>query len=136
MKRRLANLRLESYSDRELLLLMKDLRDENGHVQSEEIADRLDLDHPKPLQCVGIRMAWMRRYGVVDFQRQLKVWYLTSKGEAIANGGLTKAQTKALESISAERGMEAVMALGSRYREFGEIEATMMRRAWKYSVGR
>lgn len=141
--KRLQDLRLESFSDRELLLLLIDLRNEDGLVTTEEIADALQLDHPNPYQCIGIRMSWMKRYGVVDhrtvrtrFNPSMKVWYLTSKGEGIAKGKLNAREERLFQHLHMfpEKGMNAAMALGDVYRSLSGVEAAMTRRAWRYAT--
>lgn len=134
---RLTSLRNEEFSDRELLALMIDLRDASGVVTSQQIAEALDPDAASPVQCVGIRLGWMRRYGVVEWASDgVLGWQLTDKGERVANGQLKAAQQQALESLGPEQGLDAALMLGSLYRRLEYTEATMLRRGWQHGSGR
>jgi hypothetical protein len=131
---RLHSLRLDEFSDRELLALMIDLRDERGIVTSYQIADSLDPDAKHPTQCVGIRLGWLRRWQIVD--RVDGGWKLTRKGEKIAAGELQAEQLQAIESLSAEQGLDAALALGQLYQRIGYSEAVMLRRGWQHAAAR
>jgi hypothetical protein len=134
-KERLTDLKLESFSDRELMMLILDLRDADGTVTPEEIADRLDLDTPTPVRCVSSRLSWLRRYGILDRNRY--GWYFTTKGEQIATAKpLSSSQQSWLSKLSPERGMDTTLMLGHLYNRYDGPEAVMMRRAWQYSISK
>jgi|SRR5215471_14434766 len=134
---RLTSLRLAEFSDRELLALMIDLRDERGVVTSYQIAEALDPDAKHPTSCVGIRLGWMRRYHVVEqAPNGTPGWQLTEKGEKLANGQLRAAQLKVLEGLDPSQGLDAALALGSFYRRLDYTEATMLRRGWQHASGK
>jgi len=136
---RLSSLRNSDYSDRELLMLIVDLRDERGVCTSTQIAEALDPDAKHPTQCVGIRLGWMRRYGVVEYVQQNghpAGWCLTSSGERMAHAGLKGTARRLLESLPPEQGAEAAMMLGDLYRRLGYTESIMLRRGWQHASGR
>jgi hypothetical protein len=137
---RLNSLRLAEFSDRELLALVVDLRDENaGVVTTQQLADTLQPQSKNPTNCVGTRMGWMRRYGAVE---RVEVsdgtvgWRLTSVGERIAAGTLKRGQLAVIEALLPEQGLDAALALGQMYRRIGKTESVMLRRGWAHGSGR
>jgi hypothetical protein len=135
---RLTSLRLNEFSDRELLALMIDLRNERGVVTTQQIADALDPDAENPTSCVGIRLGWMVRYHVVEHSQNGDGpgWKLTDIGERFAHAGLRPALQKALDTLPPEQGLDAALLLGAMYRRVGMTEATLLRRGWQHASGR
>jgi hypothetical protein len=133
---RLSSLALAELSDRELLLLIVDLRDENGVVTTQQIAEKLDLSTARPKNSVGIRLAWMRRYGVVAYAPEGPGWVLTDVGERVAGGQLKNGQVSTIGGLLPEQGLDAAIELGRMYRRIGVSEAHMLRRGWQYGSGR
>jgi|SRR6516162_2550576 hypothetical protein len=134
---RLTSLKLDEFSDRELLALILDIRDPKGLVTSVQIASVLDPDHKHPVQCVGIRMGWMKRYGAVAKAPEgAEGWVLTETGERIARGELGPRQQAILETLRPEQGLDAALELGRLFRRIGFTEATLLRRGWQHASGR
>jgi len=129
------SLALMEFSDRELLNVMLDVEDENGYVTTEQLMETIGLDHKHARSCVGIRLSWMRRYGVVD-RHEKKGWTLTPIGRRIALGALTDEEKKVLRDLTSEQLMEATRVLTGRYQRVGATASTMMRRAWQNGTGR
>lgn len=127
-------LKLEEFSDRELIFRISDLEDDEGWVSTEDFLAAVKIDHTNPKQCVGVRFAWMKRYGVLEKDPKTTEarWRLTEAGQAVINAGLTKGQQNALEAIAPEQGMEAVSriaALAATNR--GSAYGHLMGRAWR-----
>lgn len=129
------SLALMEFSDRELLNVILDVEDENGYVTSEQIMEAVGLDHKHARSCVGIRFAWMRRYGVVD-RHEKKGWTLTPIGRKIALGALNDEEKLVLRNLTSDQLMEATRVLTGRYARAGQTASTMMRRAWQSGTGR
>src|SRR4051812_6508553 len=103
----LENLRIESYSDREFLLVVADVAGqygEEGWVDSLQVAQRLGFEERK---VVSSRFSWLRRYEAVEREpladehgnlrwhksgkpMHTQRWRLTGLGEAVAFGRLRK----------------------------------------------
>ena len=134
-KERPSSLSLMDFSDRELLNVILDHEDANGYVTSEQLLEGIGLNHKHAKSCVGIRLAWMRRYGVVD-RHEKRGWTLTSVGRKIALGALSDDEKKVLRNLTSEQLMEATRVLTGRYSRVGATASTMMRRAWQNGTGR
>lgn len=129
-------LALQDYTDRELLLMVLDNGDAEGWVTSETLADVLGIEHKHPRQCVGSRMSWMRRYGVVErhpvYDRH--AWRLTSIGEVLAKGKLSPAQERQLEHLRDDQMLLVTRWLGARQRSAQDSAGILMRREWRAST--
>src|SRR3954462_14187160 len=95
------SVRIEDYSDREFLLIVADVaEDEDGWADSEQVAVRMDLSTRR---LASSRLSGLRRYGAVErepvrdehgnirYHRNGKPmhtqrWRLTAAGEALAFG--------------------------------------------------
>lgn len=143
------SLRIEEFSDREFLLVVRDVAEADGWTDSEHVAQRLDLAHRK---IASSRLSWLRRYGAVEREvkrdasgnirahRNGKVmwtqrWRLTSLGEAIALGKLRKGDTRMLESLS-----EGQMLMVTRWiseQTVGDTGAAkLVQREWRFGHAR
>jgi hypothetical protein len=126
-------LRLDEFSDRELLALIADLRDEAGYVQSLDIAVALNLGEGGK-QSASVRLSWMRRYGVVDYDDG--GWCLTDDGERALQASASKGLTKAVEATSDPSLLEATHLLAERRRRAGSVFQTLSRREWQRELRR
>jgi hypothetical protein len=148
----LDHLRLVDLSDREILLIMKDLSQgvEDGWVLAIDVADRLGMRGDHPHRKVASRLAWLRRYGAVEREllydelgqplltrkgehRAGQRWRPTEIGDAIALGALKRAQERALEGLNDEQLLLVARHVAERAR--GASSATsskMIEREWKH----
>lgn len=97
-------LRLADYSDRELLLLLKDLCNAsgNGYVSSEEVAQAVGLEGVEGKRSAGTRLGYLKRIGAVVRSHRKSgpaQWALSDVGEVIATGTLSAAQEAALRKL-------------------------------------
>lgn len=129
------SLKLTDYSDRELLFLIQDVADKDGWVTTEGLAAALDLNHPNPIQCVGTRMGWMARFGIVEKGRA-HTWRLSHVGYAVMRAGLNKGAVNAMGSTKDEALLELTHKLTDRYASTAPEVATLMRREWRWGMAR
>lgn len=143
-----SNLKLESFSDRELLHLISDLAEEDGWVDVETIATRVGLTvdgmseeqlliHAR--RCVSVRLAWIRKLsGCVErhLDAGLLWWRLTDTGRQVVNAKMTDALASRLDSMEEFASLAALDALSRRYRRADVKAANLMRREWVYGTHR
>jgi hypothetical protein len=139
----LPSLKLEDYSDVELLGLMRDLTDSDGLVTAAAIAESLgsagkELQHAS--RNVSIRLSWLKRYGVVDTDtmevegRKVGAWRLTGEGEMLVTGKLAARQREQLEQMSEQNLLALARTFGTRFVRANGTAAKMMEREMRYSV--
>src|SRR3954447_21894782 len=100
-------------SDREFLLAVHDLREDDGWTDSEAIRERLDLAERR---IASTRLSWLARWGAVEREYETdehdrprmrksgaffytQRWRLTVAGAALANGRLRQSQLNSLDRV-------------------------------------
>jgi len=132
-----ASLKLADFLDEEFLALVRDLADYEGWVSSQTIADAIPIE----VRNVGSRLAWMKRYGVVERDtrpgsRTRNDWRLTEAGEALVNARFSKSQATTLSKISDDQLWGLSQELSSRYETVGNAAANLIRRRFTASTVR
>lgn len=136
------SLRLSDFSDRELLRIIYDLSDEYGWVESVHLAEHLfptqvragREDKNQALRCVGQRLSWMKRYGVVQRNEKDRkgTWGLTGQGKLLLTGAIPAHERKVIENLKENQLLDLTETLSMRYFYAGDVAATMMRRQWQF----
>lgn len=145
------SLRLENFSDRELLLIVHDVRDDEGWSTARDVAERIDLDHDRPWVPVSSRLGWLRRYGATEREfmwdelgnpmytaqgklRYTQRWRLTEAGLAIAHGTINTRQQEQLERFKDHQLILVTRWLAGRRRTGEDVTAALVRREWKHGL--
>ena len=137
------SLRLSDYNDRELLRIVHDLSDQNGWVESVHLAEHLfpaqiragREDRDQALRCVGQRLSWMRRFGVIqknESNGKKGSWGLTAAGKTLLLGSIPEKERKVIENLKENQLLDLTETLSMRYFYAGDVAATMMRRQWQF----
>jgi hypothetical protein len=130
-----ASLKLEDFSDHELLYALEDHADADGLVSSEALANGLGLtglEHPT--QNVAIRLSWLKRYGIVYRDEDTGRWGYTPVGRNLMHGRLTAAQKRMLDGMDPDAMLTLVQAVGGKIVTAHREAATMAAREWKYNL--
>jgi hypothetical protein len=117
------------YDFRDLDLMIK-LADHGG-ATSLELAEAVGLSDAQPMSS---RLAWMRRFGMVDRDEQQLVWNLAPGGRRVIAARLKAAQSRAIESIPDDSLVEVMAHVASRYRHGDQVLATMLRREFLFGT--
>ena len=121
------------YDFRDLDLMIQIADWEEG-IDSRDLADTLGFgENARP---VGIRLAWMRRYGMVDLDPRNRLWSLTGGGERVLEARLRAAQTRTLEAIPDEALIDVMAHVTSRYQLGDPMMAAMLRREFLFGTKR
>lgn len=142
------NLKLENYSDREMLHLLNDLSGEEGWVDVEILAARVGLS-PNGMseeqlrlhanRCVSVRLSWIKKLsGCVERHpdKSRKSWRLTVSGHELVSARISQAVLTGLDQMGEFPALLALDALSRRYRRADVKAANLMRREWIYGTHR
>lgn len=127
------SLRVVEFSDRELLYVVEDNIDpDTGWASSQDIAASLGIDAKHPAQCVGQRMSWLHKMGVVDQDERKHNWWSPSElGYKMMSGDIRKALQTQLDNMDAAQLVTITAWLGRQYKSsVSESEAWLLRRQW------
>jgi hypothetical protein len=142
-----SNLKLESFSDRELLHIVDDLGGAKDWVPITSIATRVGLVrgalseeqyliHAR--RCVSVRLSWIRRLSdtlVRNAERpKIPEWMLSKTGIAVVNVSVAPTFTKQLENMDEMAAVVALDSLSRRYQTTTREAANLMRRQWVYGA--
>lgn len=131
----LTSLRLLDYSDKELLAIVADNVGDDGWARTTDIRDTLGLPKDRGNQSVGIRLAWLRRYGVTENGGPQK-WRLTAIGEVFLNGRLPEGLADELRTLEPGQLHTVTRTLAQRQRKAAKPVGHMIRREWVYGTGK
>lgn len=149
------SLRLLDFSDKEIAAIVADVREVDGWASRTAIANVIfpfvgngNAKRAKhAIRCVAIRLAWLRRYGVVekmpveeqrhaDRDANDSFWGLTAEGETFLRGRLTVQQERLLRSVGDDRLVQVVATITDRYVGAHQTAAHLLRREWLYGISR
>jgi hypothetical protein len=137
----LDHLRLADLSDREILLVLRDVADGDGWADAVHVADQLAMIGDHPHRMVASRLSWLRRYGAVDREEEqhkrddgskVRRWRLTATGEALALGTLKRAQERALEGLDDTQLLLVARHVAEHARAASATAAKLTEREWKH----
>jgi hypothetical protein len=140
-------------SDADILGILDDLSDENGWATTMAVRVQLGEDPWIPStgehrSGVGIRLAWLRRYGWLEKGQREKIesddergwrwsqsWRLTAMGQALLDHPeLSRTVEKAMDGLNPAQRLRLVRELGeSGFGAAPEIHAAL-RRQWRRSM--
>lgn len=144
-----SNLKLESFSDREILHIVDDLGGAKDWVPIDQIATRVGLVrgalseeqyliHAR--RCVSVRLSWIQRLSdtVVrnDSRPKIPEWMLSKLGIRVVTVDVPSAFTKQLEGMDQMAAVVALDSLSRRYQSAEYGAANLMRRQWAYGTHR
>jgi|SRR3954466_1274822 hypothetical protein len=141
----LENLRIESFSDREFLLVIADHEQADGWAESLDVARTLGFEDRR---FAAQRFRWLAIYGAVEREherdetgniryyrdgriRYTQRWRLTDLGRAVARGRLRKGDETALGRIGDDQMLLVTRWLSERSRGDSGV-AKLVQREWRY----
>jgi hypothetical protein len=124
------------YDFRDLDLMFKIAENSNGDgIPANELADLLGFDDGDN-RPVGIRLAWMRRYGMVAYDDRAKTWKLSEGGERVTRAHLRAPALRTVEKLPDEAFVEVMAHVTSRYHRGDALLGHMLRREFLYGTKR
>jgi len=147
----LESLRITDYSDREVLLIVKDLADPDGWVLAEDVGGAIGIVQDHRRRAAAQRLSWLQRYGAVErehlrdaetgelayrthhgepYPKWGQRWRLTDMGEQMADGKLRAPQQRALDGLTDAQLLLAMRHVSSRARVADG--AKLIEREWRY----
>lgn len=120
------------FRDLDLLLKLEAEADNEGWVETEHLARSMGFgDDRQPL---AVRLAWMRRFGMLSFDEKRRMWRLTDGAGRVIQARLRAAQSRTIEALPDESMIEVMANVTSRYRHASPMTAAMLRREFMYGT--
>lgn len=127
-------LRLFDYADKELLGVVQDEAGPDGWAWTRDIASGVGMSGKRKNQSTGIRLAWLKKYGVVELHESGRRWRLTPIGEVFMNGELSRTAERQLEQMEPGQLYTTARMMTLRLRREAEPVGHMVRREWRRGV--
>ena len=124
---------LYDFRDLDLLLKLEACADADGWVETAEAAESLGFDRGL---AVSSRFSWMRRYGMLEFDRKRSMWRLTPGAKRVTEARLRASQSKAIEELPDELMIEVMSKVTQRYIHGTPMVASMLRREFLFGTKR
>jgi hypothetical protein len=122
---------LYDFRDLDLLLTIEDRADNEGWASTADLASSVGFgDNLLPL---SRRLAWMRKYGMLEFRDKERLWRLTDSAIRVVEAK-TAAATKSIERLPDEALVEVMADVTARYWRGSPMVATMLRREFMYGT--
>src|SRR5262245_36923763 len=103
---------LYDFRDLDLMLKVEAEADGEGWVEAARLARTLGFgDEVSP---VARRFAWMRRYGMLEYDQEKKLWRLSPGGRRVTDARLRAGQAKAIEALPDEAMIEVMANVTTR----------------------
>jgi hypothetical protein len=125
------HLTLYDFRDLDLMLKLDEVGGASG-ASTKELAESIGFDDDA--QAVGQRAAWMRRFGMFDFDEERRLWTLSEGGERVVAAKLKAAQAKTIDTLPDEQLVDVMAHVTTRYRLGDPIMATMLRREFAFGT--
>lgn len=117
---------------RDMDLMMK-LAAEGGSAATWELAEAMGF-HEDDRQGLAIRLSWMRRYGMLTFDEDRRIWMLSEGGERVTESRIRAAMKTQIERIPDEAMVEIMASVTSRYRLGEPMIANLLRREFVFGT--
>ena len=143
------HLTILDFSDREFLLVLNDVADDQGWSLAADMAAQLDVSN---VRNVSSRLSWLVRFGAVEREQArdhtgsirttrdgktvyTQRWRMTEPGRALAFGKIKATQQRTLDNFDDTQLLLVTRWLSERTRADG-VSARLATREWKYGHGR
>jgi len=128
----MAHLTMYDVRDLDLMLKLRDEQNDLGELTAEELADALGMS--ADTRAVAMRLAWMRRYGMLTFNAERRGWSLSKGGERVVASKLKAAQADRIEALDDGQMIDVMAHVTTRYRYGDPLIATLLRREFAYGT--
>jgi hypothetical protein len=124
---------LTLYDFRDIDLMMKLAEEGASGATAPEVAEALGFNSDGT-QSVGVRFAWMRKYGMLAFDPVKHIWTVSEGGERVIRAHERAAGIKKIEKVPDEQLVDVVSHVTSRWRLGDPMIADMLRREFMFGT--
>lgn len=125
------------YDFRDMDVLLRLDREGNADGWSEAVALAESMGLPPGNgggKAMGSRLAWMRRYGMVEYKDETKMWRLSPGGVRVTTAHLKAAQEKSIKAVPDEALVDVMSHVTSRYMLGDPMIAHLLRREFLFGT--
>lgn len=127
----MARLSLYDFRDIDLMMKLEETAGASG-ATTTELAEALGMSDDT--RAVGMRSAWMRKFGIFDFDEEKRLWTLSAGGDRVVRAKLRANAAKTVDTVPDESLVDVMSHVTSRYRQGDQMLATMLRREFMFGT--
>jgi hypothetical protein len=107
-------------------------------ISAADLAEDLGWTDHDGVRAIGMRFAWMKRYGMLDYDDKHHLWVLSAGGERVMAAQKAAATMPFIEQVPDESMVEVMAHVTSRYRHAQNskdaLVAHLLRREFMYGT--
>ena len=125
---------LYDFRDLDLMLKIEAEGNDEGWLEAADLASSMGFG--EEVQPISMRLAWMRRYGMLDYDPEKRMWRLSSGGQRVSRARLRAREASVIEAMPDEAMVEVMANVTTRYWRGDPMTAAMLRREFLYGTRR
>jgi len=122
------------YDIRDLDIMFKIAENNGSGATAVDLADVLGFRPEEGAKNIGIRLAWMQRYGMVVFDDRDRTWGLSKSGRRITGAHLRAPELRVIEEMPDEKMVETMGLVLSRFQRGDSTLGHMLKREFNYTT--
>lgn len=122
------SLTVYDYRDLDLMMVLH----AQTSLTSPDLADAIGMKDGS--RHVGIRLAWMQRFGMTKLDPKTRLWALSPGGERVVESKRRAAAQRSIEAIPDEALIEAMAHITTRYQQGDTMNAALLRREFQFGT--
>ena len=122
------SLSVYDFRDMDLMLHLR-----GAPATAKQLSEALGLDDDG-VRNVAVRVAWMRRFGMLDLDEKSRLWSLSDGGSRVIAAQHKAVAKNRIEKIPDEEMIEVMAHVTSRFRLGDPMTAAMLRREFQYGT--
>ena len=131
----MAGASLYDFRDLDLMLKLAEEGDDEGWIESDHMARTLGLPPDNGgTMAVAHRLSWMRRFGMIEYDRERHMWRLSEGGQRVTKARLRAAHSRTIEAIPDEAMVDVMAKVTQRYIHGEPMMAHLLRREFAYGT--
>jgi hypothetical protein len=120
------------FKDTDLMLKVAD-QGASG-ISAADLAADLGWTDRDGTRAIGMRFAWMKKYGMLDYDDKHHLWVISQGGERVIAAQRAAALTSTIEAVPDESMVEVMAHVTSRFRLGDPMVAHLLRREFIYGT--
>jgi hypothetical protein len=135
-KQRPTHATLYDFRDTDIMHLIGE--NTNGHgIEGRALAELLGFDLEEDgARAVGIRLTWMKKYGMVVYDDRDHLWKLSRSGERVVEAHLRAPELRIVDAMPDEKMIDVMAHVTSRFQRGDTMLGHMLRREFAFGTQR
>lgn len=131
MRKRPTHATLYDFRDLDLMFRMAEEVNGSRGIAATDFAGLLGFEDAK---AIGMRLAWMRRYGMLNYNETERLWNLSPGGNRVIDSRLKAREIAIVDDLPDEAMVEVMAHVTSRYNHGKGMVGNLLRREFLFGT--